>query len=160
MNYLDILVQLRKIIRSINLESKKIEKKYGISIPQLLCLQFLVQQPLNRASASQIKDFIKLNASTVSGIIRRLANKGLVEKKPNEFDRRSTYVVLTNKGLEILNASPTTLQERVTARLSDLSDDKIEELHRNIDLLVRIMGAEDLEAAPVITLDELAEKSI
>ena len=46
MQYIEILVKLRKIIRSINLESKKIEKKFGISIPQLMCLQFLSEQAI------------------------------------------------------------------------------------------------------------------
>ena len=41
MNFIDILIRLRKIVRSVNLESKRVEKEQGVSIPQLLCLQFL-----------------------------------------------------------------------------------------------------------------------
>lgn len=71
MQYLEILVKLRKIIRSINLESKKIQKEFGISIPQLLVLQYLSEQADYKASGKDIKSYINLNASTVSGIVHR-----------------------------------------------------------------------------------------
>lgn len=155
MNYLDILVKLRKIIRSINLESKKIEKAHGISIPQLLCLQYLSEKPDYQASASQIKDFIKLNASTISGILSRLEAKGLVAKLPNKGDRRVTNITLTAKGADLLKASPTTLQEKLAQQLSSLSEKQIKELHHNIDLLVQIMGAEQIDASPLITIEDV-----
>lgn len=158
MNYIEILVKLRKIIRSINLESKKIEKLYGISIPQLLCLQFLSEQAEYRATASQIKDFIQLNASTVSGIIARLEAKGLAARLPSPDDKRMTFITLTAKGADILRESPITLQEKLSLQLSKLSPQQIAELNKNIDLLVRIMDAEDLEAAPVITIHEMGNK--
>jgi DNA-binding MarR family transcriptional regulator len=155
MDYLDILVKLRKIIRSINLESKKIEKAHGISIPQLLCLQYLSEKPDYQASASQIKEFIKLNASTISGILSRLEAKGLVAKLPNKGDRRVTNITLTAKGADLLKASPTTLQEKLANQLSRLSENQIKELHNNIDLLVKIMGAEQIDASPLITIEDV-----
>ena len=39
--YTEILTDIRKIVRSINLESKRIQKDFGVSIPQLLCLSYL-----------------------------------------------------------------------------------------------------------------------
>ena len=157
MNYIDILVKLRKIIRSINLESKQIEKQYGISIPQLLCLQFLSGQEDYKASASQIKDFIQLNASTVSGIISRLEAKGLVAKLPNFKDKRATFITLTAKGADLLKESPTTLQEKLKARLSLLSTEQISELNKNIELLVQIMDAEHLSASPLVRINAISE---
>lgn len=151
MTYLDILIKLRRIIRSVNLESKKIEKGFGISIPQLLCLQYLSQQSAYRAPASKIKAFINLNASTVSGIIKRLETKGLVARTPHPDDKRIILIVLTAQGAELLKNAPTTLQEKLTRRLDQLSPAVIEELHRNIDLLVNLMDAEEIDAAPVVT---------
>jgi len=151
MTYLDILIKIRRIIRSVNLESKKIEKEFGVSIPQLLCLQYLSQQSGYRAPASKIKAFINLNASTVSGIIKRLETKGLVAKAPHLEDKRVTLIILTAQGSELLHNAPTTLQQKLTKRLDQLSPEVIGELNRNIDLLVNLMDAEDLDAAPVVT---------
>ncbi len=155
MDYIEILVKLRKIIRSINLESKRIEKQYGISIPQLLCLKYLSEQPGYRATAGQLKDFIKLNASTISGILARLEAKGLTARLTNPEDKRVSDIILTAQGVDILKHSPVTLQEKLSKHLSGLSDTQIEELNKNIDLLVQIMEAGDLEASPVITIQEL-----
>lgn len=151
MTYLDILIKIRRIIRSVNLESKKIEKEFGISIPQLLCLQYLSQQAGYRAPASEIKAFINLNASTVSGIIKRLESKGLIAKAPHSEDKRITLIILTARGAELLDNAPTTLQEKLTNRLDQLSPAVIAELNQNIDLLVNLMDAEGLDAAPVVT---------
>lgn len=151
MHYLEILIKLRKIIRSINLESKKIEKQFGISIPQLLILQHLSQQDEYKSTAKNIKAYINLNASTVSGIISRLEAKSLVARLPVPEDRRTAYISLTAKGAELLKDSPTTLQEKLSARLKGLSNQQIQDLDRNIDLLVEIMDINNIDASPIVT---------
>lgn len=155
MKYIDILVKLRKIIRSINLESKKIEKEFGISIPQLLVLQFLSDQEEYKATAKNIKEYINLNASTVTGIISRLESKGLIAKLPNPKDRRVTYITLTAKGADLLHKSPTTLQEKISLKLKNLSPAQINELDKNIELLTHLMDVENMDAAPLITIKEM-----
>ena len=155
MEYIEILVKLRKIIRSINLESKKIEKELGISIPQLLVLKYLSDQTDYRAFAKDIKRYINLNASTVSGIISRLESKGLVARSQKVNDKRAIYIILTAKGAELLHKSPSTLQEKLSKRLKKLTKVQIEELDRNIELLTLIMDVEDMDAAPLLTIDEI-----
>lgn len=155
MQYLEIIVKLRKIIRSINLESKKIEKELGISIPQLLVLKYLSDQNDYRAFAKDIKEYINLNASTVSGIISRLESKALIAKLPKQNDKRATYIILTAKGADLLHKSPPTLQEKLSQRLKKLSPEQIEELDRNIELLTLIMDVEDMDAAPLLTIKEI-----
>lgn len=155
MKYIDIIVKLRKIIRSVNLESKKIEKELGISIPQLLVLKYLSDQNNYRALAKDIKNYINLNASTVSGIISRLEGKSLVAKLPKPEDRRAVYIILTAKGADLLHKSPPTLQEKLSKKLKKLSPEQIEELDRNIELLTQILNVEDMDAAPLLTIDEI-----
>ena len=155
MKYIEILVKLRKIIRSINLESKKIEKELGVSIPQLLVLQYLSDQEDYKAFAKDIKEYINLNASTISGIISRLEIKGLIAKLPKPNDKRAIYIVLTAKGADLLQKSPTTLQEKLSQRLKKLRPEQLEELNKNIELLTSIMDVEDVDAAPLLTVKEL-----
>lgn len=156
MQYLEILVKLRKVIRSINLESKKIQKDYGISIPQLLVLQFLSEQKDFHATSKDIKTYINLNASTVSGIIKRLEDKGLVGRFPKPNDRRGHYITLTAKGSELLKNSPTTLQEKLSSRLQRLSTSQITELNKNIELLTHLLDASNVDAAPLVSGSEIS----
>ncbi len=155
MQYLEILVKLRKIIRSINLESKRIQKEFGISIPQLLVLQYLSDRTDYKASGKDIKNYINLNASTVSGIVHRLEDKGLVARLPNSKDKRGMFVTLTAKGAELLKTSPMTLQEKMSNRLKSLSEKQIEDINYSIEVLTKLMDAEDVDAAPLITLNEI-----
>jgi DNA-binding MarR family transcriptional regulator len=150
--YIEILIKLRKIIRSINLESKKIEKELGISIPQFLVLQYLSNQDDYKAFAKDIKTYLNLNASTVSGIISRLDSKSLVARSTKPDDKRASFIILTAKGADLLNKYPPTLQEKLTQRLKKLSPDQIAELDRNIELLTVIMDVEDIDATPLLTV--------
>ncbi|GGX06523.1 MarR family winged helix-turn-helix transcriptional regulator [Aquimarina muelleri] len=159
MKYIEILVKLRKIIRSINLESKKIEKELGVSIPQLLVLQYLSDQDDYKAFAKDIKAYINLNASTVSGIISRLENKGFVARLPKPNDKRAIYITLTAKGAELIQKSPTTLQEKLSQKLKKLTPLQIDELDKNIELLTSIMDVEDIDAAPLLTIKEMTNSS-
>jgi len=40
-NYTELMISIRKIVRAVNLESKIIEKYFGLSMPELLTLKFL-----------------------------------------------------------------------------------------------------------------------
>ncbi|PWL27376.1 MAG: MarR family transcriptional regulator [Fluviicola sp. XM-24bin1] len=154
MEYTDVLINIRKIIRSINLESKRIQKEYGISIPQYLCLNFLNNTDEYRATAKEIGMHLNLNASTVSGIISRLEKKGYLAKLPNQSDKRSTYIYLTAIGEKMVTSMPDLLHEKLSKKLKSLSEEDLENLQGAMDLLVSLMGVEDVDASPLITPGE------
>ncbi len=129
MNYAEILINIRKISRAVNLESKRLEKEYGISIPQLLALSFLRDQDNYQASHKAIKDFLKLNASTVTGIIARLEKKGMVAKLPRLNDKRVSLITLTAKGAELLEATPHPLHQQISQKLQSLSPEQLDKLN-------------------------------
>lgn len=151
MKHEQILVNLRKIIRSVNLEGKRIEKEHGVSIPQLLCLNYLNSRSAFTASHKEIKDFIQLNASTVTGIVSRLEKKGLVARLPKKDDRRVGLVVLTAKGAKLLEATPDPLHEQLSARLRQLSSEELQGLQYAFDKIINFLDVEGVDAAPILT---------
>ena len=90
----EILIKIRKIVRSIDIESKKIQKEYGVSIPQVLCLSFLHESSNYQSTQGEIRKFLNLNPSTVSGIINRLEKKGYLARLPKSGDKRVTSMLL------------------------------------------------------------------
>jgi DNA-binding MarR family transcriptional regulator len=154
LDYTEVLINIRKIIRSINLESKRIQKEYGISIPQYLCLNFLNNQPEYKATAKEIGMHLNLNASTVSGIVSRLEKKGYLAKLPNQSDKRSTFIYLTAIGEKTVNSIPDLLHEKLTKKLKSISSDDLENLQKAMELLVAFMEVEDVDASPMITPGE------
>lgn len=151
MTFIDILIRLRKIIRAVNIESKRIEKEQGVSIPQLLCLQFLAEQEDFKTNATKLKTFLNLNASTMSGILTRLKKKGLVAKLPKTLDKRITLISLTAKGMSLLQTAPITFQQKLSEKLQALPQDQLQTIIDGIDILTNIMEVDQIEASPIIT---------
>lgn len=154
MDYTDILINIRKIVRSINLESKKIQKEYGISIPQLLTLGYLSDRDQYHATHGEIARFLHLNSSTVTGIINRLESKGYVARLPRPGDKRSVNIALTATGADLLEKSPRLLHEKWSQKLKGLPEEQLEEINKSLQLLVESLEIEMVKASPVITLDE------
>ena len=154
MEYTEILINIRKIIRSINLESKRIEREFGISIPQYLCLNFLRTIDTFRATSTEIGQHLNLNASTVTGIVSRLEKKGYVARLLNPEDKRSSFIYLTALGDKIIQTIPDLLQEKLTVKLQELKDQELHQLQASLALLVKFMGVEDLDASPLLTPEE------
>jgi DNA-binding MarR family transcriptional regulator len=151
MKYTEILIRIRQIVRSVNLETKRIQKEHGISIPQLLCLNFLSDRKNFQASHKEIKDFLQLNASTVTGIISRLVEKGLIARLPKQQDRRIGLIILTAKGAELLKKTPEPLHEQLSIKLRQLSPQKIQKLQESFDTINEFLNIEKVDAAPIIT---------
>lgn len=151
MKYTEILTRIRQIIRSVNLESKRIEKEYGISIPQLLCLNFLLEQDLQQASHKQIKDFLQLNASTVTGIIDRLEKKCLVIRLPKQKDKRVGMISITEKGKLLIDSTPELLHQQLSHKLKKLSPEQLFELQHSFDTITNFLDITNVDASPIIT---------
>jgi len=151
MKYTEILIRLRQIIRSVNLESKRIEKEYSISIPQLLCLNFLNDKGSFQASHKEIKDFLRLNASTVTGIISRLEKKGFVARLPKKGDKRVGMISITAKGAQLIKDTPEPLHEQLSYKLKQLKPEELEKIIDSFDVIINFLDIEKVDAAPIVT---------
>jgi DNA-binding MarR family transcriptional regulator len=158
MDTTEILIKIRKIVRSINLESKKIQKEHGVSIPQILCLKFLNESPNYQSTQGEIRKFLNLNSSTVSGIINRLEKKGYLARLPKIGDKRVVNIALTSSGEKLLGILPALLHDQLSKNLQSLDDSELSRVQESLDKLVNLLEIEQLEASPMITIEgELEE---
>jgi DNA-binding MarR family transcriptional regulator len=154
MNSTEIIIKIRKIVRSINLESKKVEKEYGVSIPQVLCLGFLRDSENFRAGQGDIKNFLNLNASTITGIINRLEAKGLVARMPKSGDKRIVTIALTSKGDRLMGKIPALLQDKLAEKLEKLDSTTLVKIQESLELLVDLLDIDYLEAFPPVNAEK------
>ncbi len=160
MDNTEILIKIRKIVRSINLESKKIQKEYGVSIPQVLCLNYLHHSANFQATQGELKKFLNLNSSTVSGIINRLELKGLIARLPKSGDKRVVNLVLTSNGNNLLQKIPSLLHDRLSDKLQKLDPETFEQIRKSLELLINLLNINEIDASPLITYeDNLEDKS-
>ena len=157
MDNTEIIIKIRKIVRSINLESKKIQKEYGVSIPQVLCLNFLKDSPNYQNTQGEIRKFLNLNSSTVSGIINRLESKGFIARLPKSGDKRVVNIALTSTGDKIIGSMPSLLHDQLEERLHKLKQSELENVQKSLDTLINILQIGEIEASPLLVPDETLE---
>lgn len=158
MDTTDILIKIRKIVRSVDIESKKIQKEYGVSIPQALCLNFLHASANYQATQSDIKKFLNLNSSTVSGIITRLEKKGLLARLPKSGDKRVVNIALTSTGDKLLGTIPSLLHEQLSNKLQKLDSTELSKVEDSLETLIQLLDIEKIDASPMIALNIIAER--
>jgi DNA-binding MarR family transcriptional regulator len=151
---LDIIVNIRKIVRSLNLESKAIQKDFGLSITQLLCLGHLQNSPSYKSTHKKLMQLLSLNSSTVSGILNRLEKRGYVARISSEQDKRSKLIMLTASGLKLLEETPNVLHDRLADRLDVLSAADKEMVQKSLNIIIAAMEIKGMEASPLLTPEE------
>ena len=159
MDTTEILIKIRKIVRAINLESKKIQKEHGVSIPQVLCLGFLKESENCQSTQGEIKKFLNLNSSTVSGIINRLENKGLLARLPKSGDRRKVNIALTSQGDKLFSEIPALLHDQLSSKLRTLDIDVVKQVEFSLDKLIEMLDIGGVEASPMLTIEDNLNES-
>lgn len=142
MDSTEILIRLRQIMHTINTESKRIDKHYGVSIPQALSLKFLRNCPQFQTSQNELRSFLKLNSSTMNGIVERLEKKGLIARMPKMGDKRKVQIVLTAKGDQLISSIPPLLHDRLDKNLGKLDTEAKKQMDFLLVQLARLMEIE------------------
>ena len=144
-----VLRSLRRIMRAIDLHSRQLESQFGLTGPQLVCLRVIQQEgPLQ---PSELARKVDLSQGTVSGIVDRLARRQYVSRRRDTKDRRRVTLSVLPAGSDLLADAPSPLQTRFAERLGALPGPNQQVIATMLEQIVRMMDAEDLDAAPVLT---------
>ncbi|MHC4406749.1 MAG: MarR family winged helix-turn-helix transcriptional regulator [Planctomycetota bacterium] len=143
-----VIAALRRITRAIDLHSRLLLQKNGLTIPQLAALQATQRlQPINVGALARD---IHLGPATVTGILGRLEKRGLVSRTRGDLDRRSVVVQLTDEGAKLVAEAPSLLQDRFHRELAKLQEWEQTMILATLQRIASMMDAEDIEAAPVL----------
>ena len=149
--YSELMISIRKIVRAINLESKRVEKQFGLSVPQLLILKFLNDNDEFKSTMKELKNYLSLNASTVTGIISRLETKGFIARLPSVKDRREIPITLTSKGLDIVKKTDESLHELMVKKTNLIGEGEYNSILISLEKIIKLFDIEDIDASPIIS---------
>ena len=139
----EIIYQIRRLIQARELYTKELNKKYSVTAAQLNCVLALHESgPL---PLSHIAKLIMVESSTVTGIIDRLEQKGLVERVRNSRDRRVITIKLTEAGTRLANNAPPPIQQKIMDGLKKLPKEDIERIVAALNMLTHMLDVQDLE---------------
>ncbi len=116
-----------------SLLSKRL-KKYGISPQQFNILRILRGQYPEPARVNLLKDRMLDKMSNASRLVEKLRIKGLLDRHICENDRRAVDVVITRKGLDVLEKIDE-LEKEWEKQFYTLGTDEVKELNRLLDML-------------------------
>ncbi len=138
----EIIDSLRRVFQVVNEQSKKAEKKTGITGPQLWAIKTIAQEaPI---TVSDIARRMYLHPATVVGILDRLEKQGLATRVRSTEDRRVVKVELTAQGRALVRKSPEVAQGLLVAGLEKLSTGKLRNIAEALDQMADILGAQDI----------------
>ncbi|WP_144391714.1 MarR family winged helix-turn-helix transcriptional regulator [Pleionea sediminis] len=155
-NYEELLISLRKIIRSIDLHSKDLNKSAGMTGPQLVVLQVICKNEGTTAKA--LAEKVNLSQGTITTILDRLEGRTLIQRVRSETDRRSVRLNLTEQGKSLLLKAPKPLQAHFIERFKKLPNDRQEVLLDAFAQVATMMDASELDAAPMLEIGQIDKK--
>ncbi len=153
---LKILQSLRRIMRSIDINSSKLKTQYDITTPQLITILAIADNgPITIAAISKK---VYIGQSTLVGIIDRLESKKLVLRQRSSKDRRQIHISITDLGKEFVEKTPSPLQEKLANALSKLTDNEQSNIANSLEKIIDLMEAEEFIAAPILEAGALDSK--
>jgi DNA-binding MarR family transcriptional regulator len=145
----EVLIALRKIIQSIDLNSRSLVKRVGLTGPQLLLLQEISK--CGELSGGKLAKAVSLSQATVTGIVERLEKRGLVTRRRSQIDKRKVLVQVTSDGKDLLENAPSLMQESFVQQFGSLRDWEQAMILSSLQRLVILMDARAIDASPFLT---------
>ncbi len=143
-----VLVALRRIVRSIDLHSKKLVQTHRLTIPQVVLLREI--QRRGRLSLSELAKHASLSNATVTGIVDRLEARDFVRRVRSETDRRQVFVEIITDGAKLMTAMPPLLQENFIQKLQELEKWEQAQILSSLERVACLMNADEIEASPIL----------
>lgn len=132
-----IIIALRKMMQQMDYYSRKLNKQYGLTVPQIICLSEIYENGMMTISSLSKKVFLSM--STLVGVIDRLEEKELVKRTRDLKDRRTIYIGSTEKGRDFVAASPYLLHNKLNENLQVFTEDEQIVITNSINLLVNLL---------------------
>jgi DNA-binding MarR family transcriptional regulator len=144
-----ILTAMRRVMRAVDLHSRRLIRVHGLTTPQVLVLKELLRN--EELMISDLAKRIRLSQATVTDILNRLERRELVRRTRSTVDKRRVYVAATPQGHALLKDAPPLLQEHFLSKLRSLADWEQNLLLSSLQRIAAMMDAEHIDAAPLLS---------
>ncbi len=151
-----ILGAIRRLVRHLRLADRAAQSELGISGAQLFVLAELGKTP--SLSLNDVAARTRTDQSSVSVVVSRLVEAGLVMRDRDARDARRLVLNLTKSGRAMLQRAPSVAQEKILALVDRMSPAERTRFADDFTALVDGLGAEP-GPAPMLFEDEESRPS-
>ncbi|HUW60938.1 MAG TPA: bifunctional helix-turn-helix transcriptional regulator/GNAT family N-acetyltransferase [Candidatus Bathyarchaeia archaeon] len=145
-----ILVALRRVMRAVDLHSRRLVQTHSLTSPQLILLREIERN--GEIAIGELARRISIGNATATGIVDRLEQRDLVRRGRNGRDRRNVLVTCTDGARQVLSGAPPLLQERFVRELEKLHEWEQAQILSSLERVACMMNAEHLDAAPMLAI--------
>ena len=103
----------------------RIAAAHDMSVVQARLLGILRDR---RPTITELARFLRLDKSSVTGLVDRAEEHGLVRRMPSADDRRSVHVVITAAGKRLVDKASAAFEHEIAALVADLTPGQCDEL--------------------------------
>ena len=135
-----VLDGIRHIVRTLREASRAAERAVGLSAAQLFVMQRLATA--GSLSVNELAERTLTHQSSVSVVVAKLAQRGLVERQRAATDARRLEVSLTTAGRAALSRAPAATQDRLIAALALMGRAGRIRLAADLQVLLNAMGVD------------------
>ncbi len=127
---------LRDAIYRFNRRSRRTRPVGDLTVAQTSALTSL--EVGGALTPSELADVERVQPPTMTKLVAKLEERGLVRRTPHPTDRRQVILSVTEAGQEILGQFERARDEWLTQRLAELSAEEREILRRAAEILQRV----------------------
>ncbi len=141
-----VIRHLRMITRTIQAQSRIVERTCGLSSAQLWMLQEISVTP--GIKVSELATTLAIHRSTCSNMLDKLEDKALIYRDRSKTDQRTVHLFPTGEGKKLLSATPAPPQETLSRGLQKLSHQQLLTLEKGLQDLVHCLYFDDKTSLP------------
>ena len=145
----EVLMAIRRIVRAIDLQSRELVRRSGLTGPQHLVLRELIN--LKESTVTQLAERINLSQATVTDILNRLEKRELIKRYRSDADKRYVCIRVTEAARDLMKSSPPLLQEKFVENFLSLKDWEQLHLLAALQQVAFMMDARNIDASPVLS---------
>ncbi|WP_083681895.1 MarR family winged helix-turn-helix transcriptional regulator [Archangium sp. Cb G35] len=119
--------------------SKRMESTLGLTGPQRLVLRLVGRFP--GITAGRLAQIMHVHPSTLTGVLKRMEKRGLIERKSDPLDGRKALFALTDAGRGMDVPSEGTVESAVERAISRMPRPRLQNAQEVLMALAQELGA-------------------
>lgn len=126
--------RLWALTNALQASSKRMETELGVTGPQRLALRLLGRMP--GVSPSVLAEALRVHPSTLTGVLKRLEDAGMLARSADPDDARKSRLALTTKGKAMDRERAGTVEAAVRRAMARATDADLQATERVLGVLV------------------------